>query len=138
MKFQFVSFVILSRPPHPIHYWNTLSVFYLSPEFVFNFLSKVYTPPGLKNIFKFVVFILLENIFSSQQVESWLFYLCPLNQNPTPGSCYNFLWWKLRVPRGRALWNLKVIPPHENGRLWRFCKINEIFRNWFCKYVLLP
>ena len=42
-------------------------VFYLSPEFLLNFLSNLYIPPWFGNIFKFE-FKLLENLFVSQNL----------------------------------------------------------------------
>ena len=42
-------------------------VFYLSPEFLLNFLSNLHIPPWFGNIFKFE-FKLLENVFVSQNL----------------------------------------------------------------------
>ena len=46
---------------------------------IFLFLS--YIPPWSGNIFKFMVFILLENKFMNHNIESRHFYSCP----PSPG-----------------------------------------------------
>ena len=47
---------------------------YLSPEYLSDFLSKLYVPPWLGKSFKFVVFRLLKNGFASQKIESTHFY----------------------------------------------------------------
>ena len=47
---------------------------YLSPEHFLNFPSNLYIPPWLGEIFKFIVFRLLENKFVCQKIESSHFY----------------------------------------------------------------
>ena len=41
---------------------------YLSPEHLLNFLSNLYITPWLGEIFKFMVFRLLENVFVIQKI----------------------------------------------------------------------
>lgn len=48
--------------------------FYLSLEWFLSFLSNLYIPPQLWKSFKFIVFILLENLFARQKIESRHFH----------------------------------------------------------------
>ena len=50
----------------------------LSLIFFFEFLSNLCMPPWFRNIFKFVVFRLLENVCVGQKIESRYFYSCTL------------------------------------------------------------
>ena len=61
--------------------WSHISIdsleFYLSQEFLLDFLSNLNIPPWLGKIFKLMLFRLLENAFASQTFESIHFYSCP-------------------------------------------------------------
>ena len=64
------------------YFYRSLSALLLS-TFSLNFFSKLYIPPWLEEIFKFIVFRLIKNTFASQKIESGHFYSCslPLRQN---------------------------------------------------------
>ena len=52
--------------PSHIYFYRALEL-YLSPEFLLNFVLNLHIPPRMGNIFKFVVFILLENVFCESE-----------------------------------------------------------------------
>ena len=64
---------------------------------------KLYISIWLGEIFKFMVFILLENTCASQKIESRYFYLCCPRQNSPAGS--------YQPPGRRKL----LIPPAQKG-----------------------
>ena len=50
---------------------------YISPEYLLNFFSNLFTPPWFRKSFKFMVLRLLENIFVSQKLNLFIFFSCP-------------------------------------------------------------
>ena len=61
---------VLTSRIHPLLFLWTPIGLYLSPEHFLNFVSNLYILPWLEEIFKFIVFRLLENEFSSQKIQS--------------------------------------------------------------------
>ena len=66
----FVDTSFLFLQPHSLQ-------IYLNLEILLNFLSKLYIPPWLGKIFKFLVFKLLEDAFASHKIGSGIFLLMP-------------------------------------------------------------
>ena len=89
---------------------------YLSPEYLSNFLSELYTRLWLGKIFRFMLLRLLGNAFATQKIESRHFYSCP----PQAKFFHRFLSSLLRhreiTDLPQALFFRKYVPQLKRGR----------------------
>ena len=83
---------------------------FISSDYLLNFLS--YILPWLENFLKFMLFRLLENVFTCQKDESRCFYSCP--QEKLSPRFLSGRWKFFIPPMQNFLKNL--FPPAEKGR----------------------
>ena len=85
---------------------------YLNLEILLNFLSKLYIPPWLGKIFKFLVFKLLEDAFASHKIGSGIFLLMPPGEF-LPRFLSSVPPRQREITRPPMQFFLKIFPPAE-------------------------